>query len=314
MTRTIGYNGPVIEELNKKLGCSDILDWLEIEAEQLANLSFSKSTHSVKLNRAIFAARSVKSVEKYQKLTQDACIVPVSEGFKIQYRQGIPRERLRFALAHELGHTYFFLRPGSVKSLSGFQAAEGSTIESLCDYFAGALLLPTQRLLRMINAFGGDDSLESPPPLHLVFALAQEFSVAPQAVARRMVFDIFRSHRIVFCVKREIGEQVVPWHTVWFAESANMNRNTPTGWRIPLDSHGRLIPAELIPDVPVGVTESAMIDGRLYAAALPQSPKESRIPLSKRSIPTPKPALVGRGLMQSDLFHGDFEMAMIAIQ
>lgn len=312
--RDVAVSEPIIDDLQKRLGCTDIYGWLDLQAERLSVFGADQTSQGVRLTQQLFAARSVIGVEQQTNLNQEACILPVVGGFKIQYRQGLPRARRRFAIAHELGHTYFFQEPGSTQTVSRLQGAEEPTIEALCDFFAGALLLPRQRFLNKMQTFGGDGNQREIPPLHLIPMLAQEFAVAPQAVARRMVFDIFASHRVVFCVRRNVGELTGPWHTVWYAASIDLHRRTPTGWRIALDSHGRTFPPELIPDTPNGETKFAMIDGRLHSAANPQSPDESRKPISKRIPLPPQSALVARCFADSDLFSSQAEFAFVAIQ
>lgn len=312
--RDLAVSKLIIDDLQKRFGCSDLFDWLDLQAEHLAVFGTDQTTHGVKLTKQIFAARSVIGVEQRSALNQEACILPVAGGFKIQYRQGLPRARRRFAIAHELGHTFFFREPGSSRAESKLQGAEEPTIEVLCDFFAGALLLPRRRFLDKIESLGWDGYQQGIPPLHLVPMLAQEFAVAPQAVARRMVFDIFASHRIVFCVKRNVDEPMEPWHTVWYAASAASHNRMPTGWRIALDSHGRKLPPELIPDTPKGETRKAMIDGRLHVAASPQAPTESRRPISKRSTLPSKSALVAHCLTDPDFFRSQAELVFIAIQ
>lgn len=312
--RDVAVSKPIIDDLQKRLGCTDIFDWLDLQAERLAVLGTDQTTHGVKLTRQLFVARSVTGVEQRITLNQEACILPVAGGFKIQYRQGLPQARRRFAIAHELGHTYFFQAPGSTQAVSRLQGAEEPTIEVLCDFFAGALLLPRHRFLSKIATFGEDGSQREIPPLHLIPKLAQEFAVAPQAVARRMVFDIFASHRIVFCVRRKVGELMGPWHTVWYAASSNLHKRMPTDWRIALDSHGRTFPPELIPTTPNGETKFVMIDGRLHSAANPQPRGESRKPISKRPPLPSQSALVARCFVDSDLFSSQAELAFVAIQ
>lgn len=246
-------------------------------------------------------------------MNQQACIVPVDAGFKIQYTQGHPQARRRFAIAHELGHTLFFEEPGSTKAVSKLQGAEDPTIEGLCDFFARALLLPRLRFSDRIKYLDSGGRRSDVPPLHLIPILAQEFAVAPQAVARRMVFDVFESCCVVSCVKRNVGDLMAPWRAVWYAASVALHGHMPTGWRIALDNNGRRLPPELIPDVPGGETRQTMIDGRLHAAAYPQDPAESRKSLSRKPPLTSKSILVARYVGDSDLFRNPTEFAFLAI-
>lgn len=97
----------ILEDIEKQLGCSDIFNWLDTQAEILSLAGSSQHTQKTILTRELFAARSVIEVEEQDKLNQAACILPMERGYKIQYARGLPASKRRFAIAHEIGHTYF---------------------------------------------------------------------------------------------------------------------------------------------------------------------------------------------------------------
>ena len=305
---------PLLRELQHRLDCEDVFDWLEESAECLAMLSAGYSLDRVKLSRELFAERDVLSINECAGLNQDACIIPVSGGFQIKYRRGIPKQRLRFAIAHELGHTFLFEGDMSGRSLARMQNHEDSGIESLCDFFASALLLPRSRITRTLRALSWDEDPHANAPLHLIPHLADVFGVAPQAIARRLLFDIFGSHRIVFSIKRKADSVHEPWLTMWYATSLAAYGPIPSGWRIPLDSNGRKLPPKIVPEVPLGQTSKVMIDGRVHVAATPQSPKDARIPI-KQQLPQPKrPALASIYRISADMFKDELQVAIIALR
>lgn len=309
--RDIVVRETLVDDLCRRLRCDDIYSWLESQAEQLAALGTDGTTGQTRLTRELFRARSVSSVERRDTLTQQACIAPAERGYKIQYAANLPPTRRRFALAHELGHTYLFREHGSVAPLSSLQGAEDQTIEALCDFFARTLLLPRSRFVAAIEHVSrtGRDAA----PLHMVPQLAREFGVAEQAVARRMVFDLFPGQETVLCVKCIQSGSEYSWRTVWCASAAAIVADIPTGWRIALDSNGRRIPEDLIPQVPEGTTNRIEIDGRWHAAACPQAPSDSAQPLAaRRALPT-RPALVARYEREKDLFGENASRLFIAI-
>jgi len=193
------------------------------------------------------------------------------------------------------------------------QGAEEPTIEALCDFFARSLLLPRVKFVSRVESL--NSSLERDlPPLHLIPQLAKEFAVAPQAVARRMVFDFSSSHWAVLSARRNVASHLGPWHTVWFAASARLFDGTPKGWRIPLDSHGRAVPSAFVPNLQSGETKFAMIDGRVHEAAMPQDTIDCRVPLSKRSALPFKPALLAHCETDADLFGVPTELMFLALR
>lgn len=303
----------LIAELQHQLGCTDIYGWLEGEAERLVALSSEYSLGQVKLSREIFAHRGVLRVAECPGLNQDACIVPVSGGYQINYRKGIPKQRLRFALAHELGHTLFFSPDGSGSPLARMQNHEDPNIETLCDFFASALLLPKVRLNKILKDLEPDNGVTVNPPLHLIHSLAETFGVAPQAIARRLVFDLWQSHRTIFAIKQIVAAKNDGWRTMWFASVATSPEHTPTGWRIPLDSNGRKVPADIVPIIPNGKTVRILLDGRLRSASSPKSPDISRIPLSHQAPMEMVEALATFVELRGDMFQDRVGIAIIAL-
>src|SRR5258708_6688361 len=100
--RDISVSKPVLEDLRNRLHCEDIFRWLESQAEQLATLGTNEGQTRTTLTRELFRARSIDSVRPQPSLSQHACIVPDDQGYQIHYSEGLPAERRRFALAHEL--------------------------------------------------------------------------------------------------------------------------------------------------------------------------------------------------------------------
>ncbi|MCR9095059.1 MAG: ImmA/IrrE family metallo-endopeptidase [bacterium] len=99
-----------------------------------------------------------------------------SEGAQLQVRYGQilgkgGMHRLRFSIAHELGHTFFFKRtPHGAKRVRARSRAE----ERFCDEFAGELLCPKSAIPPQ---FGPNDC----------WRLSDHFGVTPSAVANQAI-------------------------------------------------------------------------------------------------------------------------------
>lgn len=115
-------------------------------------------------------------------------LIPVHGGFRASVVGGDSvgeRLRTRFTVAHECGHSLFFrcderrvswrIVPRQVVDRRSIQREEG-----LCDAFAGALLVPADLLARRIPAH---------PRLTSLLAAASYFAVAPEVVARRVLYE-----------------------------------------------------------------------------------------------------------------------------
>lgn len=307
------FSGAVIADLESQLKCSNLFDWLELEASKLSALGRRGNTPRTFLTKEMFATRSILKVVGKPSLIQNACILSFEAGYKIQYQPSLPPLRRRFAIAHELGHTYFFAAKGSTKSISGYQCGEDPTIESLCDFFAVSLLIPKSAIIRRVRELVNETIDTKIPPLHLVPLLAREFNVAEQAIARRLAFDMSRNCQSVFCLKRELGKKDSPWQTVWFAPASGFNTNIPTGWRIALDTWGKSIPVEMVPDTPVGQTVEVLLDGRLFLASKPQNPTNSKLPLKRQAELPGKHSYLARCFSKLNSKGPSMELAFMAI-
>jgi hypothetical protein len=77
-----------------------------------------------------------------------ARLVPGSSRMRIVVRPGLSRSAARFAIAHEVGHTFFFERTetGFKHTVGLLSAPELRAEERICDRFARAMLIPASRV------------------------------------------------------------------------------------------------------------------------------------------------------------------------
>ena len=153
------------------------------------------------LLRPIADRRKVTCVE-FRPLLVDAMLTTHSSGFRIlfnsdgsnpeQLRQDFEGEsrdrlmpsRLRFSLAHELAHTFFYdLADSPPKVTKEFRSGGGKTelenLERNCDRLAARMLLPTQILKASIQKMSSLDSLS-------LLQLASQAGVSIEALIRRI--------------------------------------------------------------------------------------------------------------------------------
>ncbi|MHB8947126.1 MAG: helix-turn-helix domain-containing protein [Bacillota bacterium] len=119
----------------------------------------------------------------------DACIVESSElGPVIVLKKGVPGDRQRFSLAHELGHLLL-------------QIGEGVDHESACNRFAGAFLVPRERVRSELGLHRDALGLGELELLKLKYGLsmqswihrAQESGVLSERQARRQLREFKRN-------------------------------------------------------------------------------------------------------------------------
>jgi len=123
--------------------------------------------------------RKIGSVEIVRDLVCDGMLEPIggaySAGFKVLLNKQANAQRLRFTIAHELCHTFFYELVPEIK----FVPHEADpTEERLCDFGAAELLIPTASVQRAARRLAV--CLES---LHL---LAEEYSVSLTAMFLRL--------------------------------------------------------------------------------------------------------------------------------
>lgn len=157
--------------------------------------------------------RRIGSVEIIRDLHCDGVLEPIGSaypiGFKILLKKQTSAERLRFTIAHELCHTFFY---ELVPELKFVPHEADPKEERLCDFGAAELLMPTASIQRAARRMAV--CLES---LHL---LAEEYSVSLAAMFLRLrslrLWDCEFSgwHRMTngaFVLEHFYGGKVLPW-------------------------------------------------------------------------------------------------------
>jgi IrrE N-terminal-like domain len=123
--------------------------------------------------------RYVTEIEIASDLGCDGVIEPLGktfpDGFRIRLRKGMPDARVRFTLAHEVCHTFFY---ELVPEIKFFPHGRDSTEERLCNLGAAAFLVPTSSLKR--------DARSLPPCLESLDLLSSKYGVSLPTMALRL--------------------------------------------------------------------------------------------------------------------------------
>lgn len=267
----------LVADLAARIGTEDLFEWIESQAEALAGVSTSAERGPIALLPGTLRARNVIRVVE-DSAVERARIVAIDGGFEIRLNPALPLLAQRFAIAHELGHTFWFASRHNTAPLSPYQwvGARDPEIEMLCDRFAAALLLPRRHLLRWLNAYGTtvDDEV---PHFELLTPAARVFQVAEQAVARRLYVDLRRvplamvwSRRVSPRTLFTANAPATHWESSWcavpeFVRSAAVQREQT----IPLKGRRR-IPDPMLPEVTGWETIAAHLDRRWLTGVTPQ--------------------------------------------
>ncbi|MDQ3816231.1 MAG: ImmA/IrrE family metallo-endopeptidase [Acidobacteriota bacterium] len=265
---------------------------MELEAEGLATKGLAAAGF-VRFNGSLLQARKIRGIFK-DNVVGDACIKPSNgEFYDIYYQHGLPITKLRFSIAHEIGHTYWFAPGGGAKPLSPLQRRLGRDpgIEYLCNLFAEAILLPRTLLLHctrdLLKKHESNDI-----PLHIIPTLSTRFRVAEQAVARRLFSSTDSALEAIVCLRlsTKSSKSSSPesandtrWVTSWCSiiNNSSYNKEQIPGFSTPLRRSGRNIPFDMIPELPEGQTITLYLDGRWWEGLKKQPSHIARIPLDR---------------------------------
>lgn len=284
---TGSYSGSqLILDLERRIRCADIFDWIECQAETLAGLGTGGG--AVVVRWSMLRARNILRVVNDHSVAR-ACIVAAGDGFEIRINPALPRLARRFALAHELAHTYWFANRRETTPLSAreWRGGRDPVIEHLCDRFAAAFLVPRQRLTRSLAAFGATVS-DDIPRLDLVSRIAESFDVAEQAVARRLCVDLRRDKIAVVSIRRVAQADMFGgnerWESSWCAVPEDLRVSAKAiDYRIPLKSRRR-IPNDMIPSDANLATTRRDVDERWRIGVTPQPETVARQRVAKWSF------------------------------
>lgn len=293
----------LIADLSTRVGAGDLFEWIETKAEELGVLHPGAGRGPITLSPTMLRARNVRRVVE-DPMVQRARIVPGDGGFQIRLNPSLPVLAQRFAIAHELGHTFWFASSGETTPLSPCQSvgARDPEIEMLCDRFAAALLLPRQRLFQWLRAYGVEPADER-PCFELLTSAARAFSVAEQAVARRLYVDLRHSPLAIVWSRRISRVRLFDstasssrWETSWcavpeFVRSAALGRQQT----IALKSKRR-IPDDMVPKIAERETIETHLDRRWSTGVTPQPRPSVRKKLDSWDSSPPCRGFAWRGL------------------
>jgi O-acetyl-ADP-ribose deacetylase (regulator of RNase III) len=158
----------------------------------------------------------------------DARTVPVPGGVRVEYNPNRPRARLRFSLAHELGHTLFPDCRETARHRGHEQAGgDGWQLEMLCNIAAGEILMPAGAFAELAS-----ESLD----LENLIALRKKYEVSTEALLARMV-KLTTKRAAVFAASRVDGESAAsPFHVEYLRPSRTWNVALARGFAVPRDS------------------------------------------------------------------------------
>lgn len=266
-------DGALLSDLARKVGATDLLSWIDEEAQSLSRLGWADNV-GLRFSRSLLRARRIVALdplfERSRRISGDAFLEARGDNYGISYVKSRLVEAQRFAIAHEIGHTYW-IEPGpEMRPISQLQFVGGPdpTIEAICDRFAACLLLPRLQIQRIFTNKAIDARLEL-RALELIPEVARRFRVLEKLVARRVFQELYPAAVAVIAI-RYVNER---WRVDWTVVSDRLRAaESVEGVAVPIrSSRGRVIPSSWIPDLPVGRAQEASLDARWWSTLKPQS-------------------------------------------
>ena len=295
-----GLESPVIRELAAQIGRRDLFEWIEEQAWDLAKVGRT-ADGTVRIGRTLQRACGVTSVTP-SRMTARAELRVEEDCFSIAFNPVLSADVQRFSIAHEIGHTLWMERVPGEAPRNRYAAVGQSnrTIEMLCDYFAGALLMPRDdvqsilRLHRESKVTGRTRMEEEQCPLELVPRLARRFRVQRRIAAWRLLLvqklsswvivrvqDGFtRSGQPLLAAERQ-GDEA--WEVAWY-ETGSVRRKLSIvdGYRVPFNTRRRRIPKEMVPtDLTTGARLQTL-DLRWWDGVEPEPAASASVPFGRR--------------------------------
>ena len=276
MFRELSISKETILELEFIIGCDSLYEWIQVEAENLAKLGQVNCSSVVKVASNLLKARNIVRTKRVlsKNFKKDACIESTGDGnYEIKFNpmHGL-RQRERFSLAHEVGHTYFFEK-GKTTPVAPLLELQPTNLEHICDAFARSLLIPRRSFYSIINYYRKSTVKL---PLELIPILAETFDVLEITAARRMIFDFSTLTSNIICISERNGAYSVAWSYL-----KNGKNIIDEHLSIPITSPNRVIDSELIPECLENETTKIHVDGKLKLACTPMPKNQSSIRISK---------------------------------
>jgi Zn-dependent peptidase ImmA (M78 family) len=280
-------NPRLLEDLSERLGVQDLFQWIEAEAECLGKLGRGRN-NVVYFSSQLIRARNVAQVI-YKTTVGSACIVPKNGRYLIYVNRLLPPLPKRFAIAHEIGHTYWFAPGGEARPLSPLQWTLGRdpSIEVLCNRFAAALLLPRSLLVTSLKLTEGTGAVM--PCLADIPKIARAHWVAEQLVARRLFFEMLPSRMAIICLRRDGGQAsktekapVGSWLISWAALPGDPRKAAnQEGGVIVAKAPSRRVPSEMLPIEAPDRCGKVKLDSRFWDMIRVVSPSQARVSLKR---------------------------------
>jgi Zn-dependent peptidase ImmA (M78 family) len=115
-----------------------------------------------------------------------ASVLPIKSGFIISVNKSLPYNRQRYAICHEIAHTFFIASSGGQMPLHDNPINHDKKQELLCFWAAREMLVPADLLENRVKEIGYDNMRN----LRGILKVAEDFEVSPDIISYRLTHDL----------------------------------------------------------------------------------------------------------------------------
>jgi hypothetical protein len=221
-TRPHGWSHPSIRALN----VDDPVEWVTAQARQLAFRAMEQGWNGPPFDPAQLADMLRIEVRPSQAVL-DARLVPDSRGVRIEFNPNRPAGRIRYSVAHEIGHTLFPDHAAEARHrLTGVREGADRELEMLCNMAAAEILMP-------IGSF--TDAGREAASIDGALDLRAKFDLSMEAVLLRM--GRLSRHPTTVFAAAPIGRTAAEGYRLDYAVTQGMSQlSLSRGQRLPRGS------------------------------------------------------------------------------
>jgi O-acetyl-ADP-ribose deacetylase (regulator of RNase III) len=209
-------------------GTSDPVDAITAKAHELVTAAFDRGWKGPPYDPFLLAELQQVDLLPREDV-RDARTVPLgSDGIRIEFNPNRPRSRVRYSIAHELGHALFPDCAQHVRNRALYHelVRDEWQLEALCNVAAAELLMPMGSFPEL-----GRSELN----IDRMLELRREYDVSTEALLIRTI-RITPDAGAMFCASRVTSEEGPRYRIDYSIGSGSWPHRLPSGLRLPNQS------------------------------------------------------------------------------
>lgn len=206
MRNYVSISEPIQKFICKNFRVPSIYHWINSIGDSISESLNLKSPPVYLTDSRLLDQHSILAVVPREIVSEEAAIIPTEDGYIVYYNPKRNKNRIRFSLAHEIGHIYLDSPDKPGKPL--FWLIDWISSEPLANRIGASILMPTK--------FLPDTSKTIPQFLEGLSSMACDFSVSENAIAMRYISDLSLYSCFIIKAKQVKSKKNPPiWKVEW---------------------------------------------------------------------------------------------------